>query len=230
MESKAPFNISLVSFVQNPFNIWAWKPLLADGTVANGSFNLHLKFLIDTSTTKYAFINEGLADQVCEKLQIAHVRLNQPKPVEEYDDQVVPKSITHAIYPTLTVEGHKELTALMFITCLKHQGTILKSPWMTHHSVWPDLINHSIIYTPHFCDHFGANYSQTWSLPKFLNDATKKQKQQKATENSQENNSFKIHEINTAVYHTLMKQPKEENIQLFSLSVHKLDEKLKFLS
>ena len=29
---------------------------------------------------------------------------------------------------------------------------------------------------------------------------------------------------------TFMKQPKEENIQLFSLSVHELDEKLKFLS
>ena len=101
---------------------------------------------------------------------------------------------------------------------------------MTHHSVWPDLINHSIVYTPHFCDHFEANYSQTQSLLKFLNDTVKKQKQQKPTKDSQENNSFKIHKINTAAYHTLIKQSKEKSIQLFSLSVHKLNEKLKFLS
>ena len=76
MESEAPFNISLVSFVQNPFNVWAQKPLLADGTIANGSFSLHLKFLIDTGATGYTFIDERLADQVCEKLQITHVRLD----------------------------------------------------------------------------------------------------------------------------------------------------------
>ena len=101
---------------------------------------------------------------------------------------------------------------------------------MIHHSVWPDLINHSIVYTPHFCDHFEADYLWTQSLLKFLNNAVKEQKQQKFTENSQKNNSFKIHKINVAVYHTLMKQLKEENIQLFSFSVHKLNEKLKFLN
>ena len=65
---------------------------------------------------------------MCEKLQIAYMRLNQSKLVEEYDDQVTLKSITHIIYPTLIVEGHKELTASMFITHLRHQDTILESP------------------------------------------------------------------------------------------------------
>ena len=101
---------------------------------------------------------------------------------------------------------------------------------MIYHNVWSDLINHFIVYISHFCDHFGVNYSWTQSLPKFLNDAVKEQKQQKVTEDFQKNNSFKIHKINAAVYHTLMKQSKEKNIQLFSLLVHKLNEKLKFLS
>ena len=140
------------------------------------------------------------------------------------------KFIIHVIYSTLIVEGHKELTASMFITCLEHQGTILGSPWMICHNVWPDLINHSIVYTSHFCNHFGADYLWIWSLLKFLNDAAKKQKQQKSVKNYQKNNSFKIHEINVVIYHTLMKQLKEKNIQLFFLSVHELDEKLKFLS
>ena len=48
--------------------------------------------------------------------------------------------------------------------------------------------------------------------------------------NFQQNNSFKIHEINAAAYHTLIKQLKKKNIQLFSLLVHELNEKLKFLS
>ena len=128
MKSEVSFNISFVFFIQNLFNVWAWKPLLADGTVANDSSSLYLKFLIDTSAIRYAFIDEGLADQVCEKLQIACVRLNQLKPVEGYNGQVTPKPITHTIYPTLTIEGHKELTASMFITCLRHQGAILGSP------------------------------------------------------------------------------------------------------
>lgn len=230
MESEAPFNISLISFVRNPFDVWARKPLLADGAVSAGSSSLPLKFLIDTGATGYAFIDEGLADQVCEKLQIARVRLDRPRPVEGYDGQVAPKPITHAIYPTLTVEGHKELTAPMFITRLGHQGAILGSPWMTCHGVWPDLINHSIVFTPNFCDHFGADYSRTRSLPKFLDDAARERKQQESAEDPQEDKGFRIHEINAAAYHTLMKQPKEENVQLFSLSVRELDEKLKFLS
>ena len=118
----------------------------------------------------------------------------------------------------------------MFIMHLEHQGVILRSPWITHHDVWPDLINHLIVFISHFCDYFEADYLWTQSLLKFLNDVIKEQKQQKSVKNSQQNNSFKIHEINAAAYHTLIKQPKEESIQLFSLSVHKLNEKLKFLS
>ena len=101
---------------------------------------------------------------------------------------------------------------------------------MTCHDVWSDLINHFIVYIPHFCDHFETDYLWTQSLLKFLNDAVKEQKQQKLTKNSQENNSFKIHEINAAVYHTLIKQLKKKSIQLFSLSVYKLNKKLKFFS
>ena len=114
--------------------------------------------------------------------------------------------------------------------CLEHQNAILESPWMICHSVWPDLINHSIVFIPHFCNYFGADYSWIWSLLKFLKDAVKEQKQQKFAENSQKNISFKIYEINAAVYHTLMKQSKEKNIQFFSLSVCELNKKLKFLS
>ena len=101
---------------------------------------------------------------------------------------------------------------------------------MTHHNVWPDLINYSIVFISHFCNHFKADYLQTQSLLKFLNDAVKKQKQQESAEDFQKNNSFKIHEINAAAYYTLIKQLKKENIQLFSLFIHKLNEKLKFLS
>ena len=92
------------------------------------------------------------------------------------------------------------------------------------------MINHFIIYISHFCNHFEINYLWIWSLSKFLNNAIKKQKQQKSVKNFQKNNNFKIHEINAATYHTLMKQLKKKGIQLFFLSVHKLDEKLKFLS
>ena len=186
-----------------------------------------MKFLIDTDVIEYFFIDERLADQVCEKLQIIYVRLNWLKSVEEYNDQMILKFIIYIIYSTFTVKDYKELTALMFITCLRHQDAILRSSWMICYDVWSDLINHSIVYTSHFCNYFETDYLWTWSLLKFLDDAAK---QQKTTENSQKNNSFKIYEINAAVYHTFMKQLKEENIQFFFLLMHELNKKLKFLS
>ena len=64
---------------------------------------------------------------MCEKLQIICMKLNQLKSVEEYNDQVILKSIIYVIYSTLTVEDHKKLTVLMFITHFEHQGTILGS-------------------------------------------------------------------------------------------------------
>ena len=85
MKFEVSFNISFVFFVQNPFNIWAQKLLLADDIIANDFFNLHLKFLINISITEYAFINKRLVNQICEKLQITYMRLNQSKSVEEYD-------------------------------------------------------------------------------------------------------------------------------------------------
>ena len=85
MKFEISFNISFVFFIQNLFDVWAWKSLLADDTVASDSFNLHLKFLIDINIIEYSFIDERLADQMCEKLQIACVRLNQSKSVERYN-------------------------------------------------------------------------------------------------------------------------------------------------
>ena len=128
------------------------------------------------------------------------------------------KFIIYIIYSTLTVKGHKKLTVSMFITCLRHQSTILKSLWMTCHSVWPNLINHSIIYTSHFCNHFKVNYLWIWNLLKFLNNIIKKQKQQKFIKNSQKNNSFKIYKINAVIYYTLIKQPKKKHSALLFIS------------
>ena len=167
---------------------------------------------------------------MCEKLQITCVKLNQLKSIEGYDGQVVSKFIIHIIYSIFTVKDYKELTASIFITYFEHQGIILGSSWIIHHSIWPDLINHSIVFILHFCNHFEADYSQIWSLLKFLKDAAKEQKQQEFTKDFQENTSFKIYKINAAVYHMLIKQLKEKNIQLFFLSVCELDEKLKFLN
>ena len=128
MEFKVPFNISFVSFVQNPFNVWVQKPLLTDSIIISDSFNLYLKFLIDISIIGYFFIDKRLADQMYEKLQIVCVKLNWLKSIEEYDDQVALKFIIYVIYFTLTVEGHKELTVSMFIICFGHQDAILGSP------------------------------------------------------------------------------------------------------
>ena len=95
-------------------------------------------FLLDTGATRVAFIDEAIARHVCNVLKISILPLAKPKPLKGFDGKPA-RPITHAIYPTLSVQGHSELLALMLVTSLGQHPIILGEPWMRKHGVILDM-------------------------------------------------------------------------------------------
>ncbi len=58
---------------------------------------------IDTEAADYSFIDELIAQNVCDHLQIESLSLIKLKSIREFDDHYAKKLITHAIYLNLTV-------------------------------------------------------------------------------------------------------------------------------
>ena len=74
-------------------------------------------FLLDTRAIGIAFIDLEMARHVCNVLKISFIQLAKPKPIRGFDGKPAP-AITHAIYPTLTVQCHTKLLAPFLITKL----------------------------------------------------------------------------------------------------------------
>ena len=83
--------------------------------------------LLDTGATEYSFIDSSIARCVCEKLQIKSIKLSKPKAIRDFNAQQA-FDITHAIYPTITVQDHRKPIIPMLITKLDQHPIILKKP------------------------------------------------------------------------------------------------------
>ena len=111
-----------------------------------------MQFLLDTGATGYAFIDEKAARLVCQKLNIAPIRLSYPRHVRCFNGEDA-KPITHAIYPALTVQDHKEITAPLLITKIGEHSLILGLPWFNKHQPLLDGKNNSLHFKPGRCNH-----------------------------------------------------------------------------
>lgn len=117
--------------------------------------------LLDTGCTAYTVIDESLAERLCEQLQIEPVPLAQARPLRAYNGQLAPKPITHAIYPTLAVNGHSEQTCPMLIVPLGNHRIIIGKPWMNKHGVILDMKYDRLVYKSNRCTHSGATFNVT---------------------------------------------------------------------
>ena len=82
---------------------------------------------LDIEAIGVAFIDLAMARHVCDVLQISFIQLAKPKLIRGFDGKLAP-SITHAIYPTLTVQGYTKLLAPFLITKLGQHPLILGKP------------------------------------------------------------------------------------------------------
>ena len=85
--------------------------------------------LLNTEATSTAFIDLAMVCHVCDVLQIFFIQLAKLKPIRGFDGKPAPL-ITHAIYLTLTVQGHTKLLALFLVTKLGQHLLIFGKPWM----------------------------------------------------------------------------------------------------
>jgi hypothetical protein len=81
--------------------------------------------MINIDVIEYAFIDESIAQSLCETLKIEFVQLIKKRLIKVYDerkDQV----ITHVIYLKMIIQKHIESFIFMLIIKLRQQVLILE--------------------------------------------------------------------------------------------------------
>ncbi len=106
---------SMMSMSDDSF---ASESLTTEYVLSSNEVNYSLKSLIDIEAADYSFIDEVIAQIVCDQLQIESLTLIKAKSIQEFDDHYAKKLITHVIYLNLTVQDHTIDTASMLITWL----------------------------------------------------------------------------------------------------------------
>jgi len=115
-------DVLISSTMSSSDDFFALKPLTTECVLSSNEISYSLKSLIDTEAADYSFIDELIAQNVCDYLQIESLSLIKLKPIREFDDHYAKKHITHAIYSNLTVQDHMKYFVFMLITRLdQHQ-------------------------------------------------------------------------------------------------------------
>jgi len=107
--------------------------------LSSNKINYSLKSLIDIKAADYSFIDEVIAQIVCDQLQIESLTLIKAKSIQEFDDHYVKKLIIHAIYSNLTVQDHTIDMTFMLITRLNQHQMILEKTWMNKSNLVIDM-------------------------------------------------------------------------------------------
>jgi hypothetical protein len=80
--------------------------------------------MIDIDVTEYAFIDESVAQSLCEILKIESVQLLKKRLVRAYDEQKN-QVIIHVIYSKIIIQKHIESLIFMLIIKFDQQALIL---------------------------------------------------------------------------------------------------------
>ncbi len=120
--------ISSITSSSNDF--FVLKSLTIKCVLSSNEISYSLKSLIDTEAADYSFIDELIAQNVYDYLQIESLSLIKFKSIREFNDHYAKKLITHTIYLNLTVQDHMKRFIFMLITQLNQHQMILEKTWM----------------------------------------------------------------------------------------------------
>jgi len=115
--------ISSIMSMSNDF--FASESLTTECVLSSNEISYLLKLLIDTEAADYSFIDEVIAQIVCDQLQIKSLTLIKAKSIREFDNHYAKKLITHVIYSNLMIQDHTVNIASMLITQLEQHQMIL---------------------------------------------------------------------------------------------------------
>jgi len=96
-------DVLISSTTSSSDDFFALKSLTTECILSSNEISYSLKSLIDIEAANYSFIDEVIAQIVCDHLQIESLTLIKAKSIQEFDDHYAKKSITHVIYSNLTV-------------------------------------------------------------------------------------------------------------------------------
>ncbi len=130
----------LISSIMSMLNdFFASESLTIECVLSSNEISYSLKSLIDIEAADYSFIDEVIAQIVCDQLQIESLTLIKAKSIREFDDHYAKKLITHVIYLNLTVQDHTIDTVSMLITQLDQHQMILEKTWMNKINLLIDM-------------------------------------------------------------------------------------------
>ncbi len=123
-------DVLISSTMSNLNNLFASKSLTTECVLFSNEISYSLKSLIDIEAADYSFIDELIAQNVYNHLQIESLSLIKLKSIRRFDDHYAKKLITHAIYLNLTNQDHMKRFVFMLITRLDQHQMILEKTWM----------------------------------------------------------------------------------------------------
>ncbi len=132
-------NVLISSTTSSSNDFFASKSLTTECVLSSNEISYSLKSLIDTEAADYSFIDELIAQNVCDHLQIELLSLIKLKSIRKFDDHYAKKLITHAIYSNLTVQDHMKRFVFMLIIWLSQHQMILEKTWMNKIEVTIDM-------------------------------------------------------------------------------------------
>ncbi len=119
-------DVLISSTMSSSDDFFASKSLTTECVLSSNEISYSLKSLIDTEAADYSFIDELIAQNVCDHLQIKSLTLIKVKSIREFNDHYAKKLIIHVIYLNLTVQDHTIDTASMLIIQLDQHQMILE--------------------------------------------------------------------------------------------------------
>ncbi len=81
--------------------------------------------MINIDVTEYVFVDESVAQKICDVMNIEFIKLVKKRMIRAYDDRKN-QIITHVIYLNMIIQKHIESLILMLITKFEQQIIILR--------------------------------------------------------------------------------------------------------
>jgi len=134
-------DVLISSTMSSSNDLFVSKSLTTECILSSNEISYSLKSLIDTEAADYSFIDELIAQNVCDHLQIESLSLIKLKSIRKFDDHYAKKLITHAIYLNLTVQDHMKRFVFILITWLSQHQMILEKTWMNKIKIMIDMRN-----------------------------------------------------------------------------------------
>ena len=179
-----------------------------------------IQVLVDTGCTAYGLIHTSLVPEVCETLGIEPMKLVKPKRIRGYNGQISKSSITHALHPGLTIQGHRETTMPLLIADIGPHAIILGKPWMNRRGLQLDMKTDTIRFP--VSSPASSLSPRPSPLLRPISPPLKVLPRPKPLLNEED---FQIYCIGAGAYGLLARQ---RDMEIFAMSMEEIDQQLAF--